>query len=123
MAELVYGADGAPIQIPEHLLAHVKLVVTTKLRRNESFMISWRHADGSGRSSLWLDPSIPLRFTFESAEEPRIDHALLSRLAAEASSNAGMLLELDDIHVLAPETDAAAPALEDSPARAVQPAA
>lgn len=113
MAELAYGAEGTPIYIPEHLLAHVKLIVTTKLRRNESFMMSWRHADGSGRSSVWLDPSIPLRFTFESADEPRIDHALLARLAAEASSNAGLILELDDIHLLAPPA-MTSPALEQS---------
>ena len=122
MAELVYGAEGTPIRIPEHLLAHVKLIVTTKLRRNESFMISWRHADGSGRSSVWLDPSIPLRFTFDSADEPRIDHALLSRLAAEASSNAGLILELDDIHLLAPPAEAS-PAIPPAPARVAQPAA
>ncbi|MFE5408012.1 hypothetical protein [Microbacterium sp. NPDC056569] len=115
MAELVYGPEGTPISIPEHVLVHVKLVVTTKLRRNESFMMSWRHADGSGRSSVWLEPSIPLRFTFDSVEEPRIDHALLSRLAAEASSNAGLILELDDIHLLAPPVTSA-PALEESAA-------
>ncbi|MFB7893902.1 hypothetical protein ACFC1I_17010 [Microbacterium sp. NPDC056044] len=122
MTELVYGAEGTPICIPEHLLAHVKLIVTTKLRRNESFMMSWRHSDGSGRSSVWLDPSIPLRFTFDSADEPRIDHALLTRLAAEASSNAGLLVELDDIHLLtAPVTES--PAIERTPERVAQPAA
>jgi hypothetical protein len=113
MAELAYGAEGAPICVPEHLLAHVKLVVTTKLRRNESFMMSWRHADGSGRSSVWLEPSIPLRFTFDSVDEPRIDHALLARLAAEASSNAGLILELDDNHLLAPPATTS-PVLEKS---------
>ncbi|HKP08963.1 MAG TPA: hypothetical protein VJU58_17070 [Microbacterium sp.] len=122
MTELVYGAEGTPICMPEHLLAHVKLIVTTKLRRNESFMMSWRHADGSGRSSVWLEPSIPLRFIFESVDEPRIDHALLARLAAEASSNAGLILELDDIHILAPPATTS-PALEESLAQQAQPAA
>ncbi|WP_341998354.1 hypothetical protein MRBLWH7_000223 [Microbacterium sp. LWH7-1.2] len=113
MAQLVYGIEGTPIYIPEHLLAHVKVIITTKLRRHESFMMSWRHADGSGRSSVWLEPSIPLRFTFESVDEPRMDHALLSRLAAEANSNAGLVLEFDDIHLLAPAASTL-PALEES---------
>ncbi|KJL44866.1 MULTISPECIES: hypothetical protein [Microbacterium] len=113
MAELAYGAEGTPIYIPEHLLAHVKVVVTTKLRRHESFMMSWRHTDGSGRSSVWLEQSIPLRFTFESVDEPRIDPALLSRLAAGANSNAGLILELDEIHPLGPPATAS-PALEKS---------
>jgi hypothetical protein len=105
MAELIYGAEGDPVHMPEHLLAHVKLVVATKLRRNESFMLTWRHTDGSGRSSVWLEPSIPLRFVFESIEEPSIDHALLASLAASASSNGGLVLDLADVHLLAASGD------------------
>ncbi|HEY9306833.1 MAG TPA: hypothetical protein VIP82_03420 [Microbacterium sp.] len=100
MAELIYGAEGDPVHMPEHLLAHVKLVVATKLRRNESFMLTWRHPDGSGRSSVWLEPSIPLRFVFETIEEPAIDHALLANLAAAASSNGGLVLDLADVRLL-----------------------
>lgn len=105
MAELIYGAEGDPVHMPEHLLAHVKLVVATKLRRNESFMLTWRHPDGSGRSSVWLEPSIPLRFVFESIEEPAIDHALLASLAAAASSNGGLVLDLADVDLLAASGD------------------
>lgn len=101
MAEFIYGAEGAPVRMPEHLLAHVKLVVATKLRRNESFMMSWRHPDGSGRSSVWLQASIPLRFIFDSPEEPAIDHALLVSIAASAASNGGLVLDLGDLHLLA----------------------
>jgi hypothetical protein len=122
MAELIYGAEGAPIHMPEHLLAHVKLVVATKLRRNESFMISWCHPDGSGRSSVWLQPSIPLRFIFDSPEEPAIDHALLVSLAASASSNGGLVLELEDLHLLADPVEDFAHA-EHSHAEVAQPAA
>lgn len=96
MAELMYGVDETPIYIPDDLLAHVKLVVATKLRRNESFLMSWRHADGSGRSSIWLQPSIPLRFVFDGDVEPAIDHALLAALAESASSNGGLLLDIHD---------------------------
>ncbi|WP_347975979.1 hypothetical protein [Microbacterium sp. ProA8] len=122
MAELIYGAEGDPVHMPEHLLAHVKLVVATKLRRNESFMMTWRHPDGSGRSSVWLEPSIPLRFVFESIEEPAIDHALLASLAAAASSNGGLILDLADMHLLAASGDAP-PRPEKAPAEVAQPAA
>lgn len=122
MAEFIYGVDGVPIHMPEHLLAHVKLVVATKLRRNESFMISWRHPDGSGRSSVWLQPSIPLRFIFDSPEEPAIDHALLVSLAASANSNGGLVLELEDLHRLADPVEDLAHA-EHSHAEVAQPAA
>lgn len=96
MAELIYGADDAAIHIPDHLMAHVKLLTATKLRRGESFLMTWRHADGSGRSSIWLQPSIPLRFVFDSAEEPAIDHALLASLAASASSNGGLVIDVTE---------------------------
>ena len=122
MAELIYGAEGDPVHMPEHLLAHVKLVVATKLRRNESFMLTWRHPDGSGRSSVWLEPSIPLRFVFESIEEPAIDHALLASLAAAASSNGGLVLDLADVHLLAASGDGPPPPEREQAALA-QPAA
>lgn len=121
MAELIYGAEGDPVHMPEHLLAHVKLVVATKLRRNESFMLTWRHPDGTGRSSVWLQPSIPLRFIFDSPEEPVIDHALLTSLAAAASSNGGLVLDLEELPVLAAAGDA--PAQEPARAEVAQPAA
>jgi hypothetical protein len=122
MAELIYGAEGDPVHMPEHLLAHVKLVVATKLRRNESFMLTWRHPDGSGRSSVWLEPSIPLRFVFESIEEPAIDHALLASLAAAASSNGGLVLDLADVRLLAASGDGP-PRPEQAHADVAQPAA
>lgn len=109
MAELIYGAEGDPVHMPEHLLAHVKIVVATKLRRNESFMLTWRHPDGSGRSSVWLQPAIPLCFVFDSPEEPAIDHALLARLATAASSNGGLILDLEELHLLEATDDGAPP--------------
>lgn len=122
MAQLIYGAEGTPIHIPEYLLAHVKVVVATKLRRNESFMMSWRHADGTGRSSVWLQPSIPLRFDFDTPDEPRIDHVLLASMATAANSNGGLVLDLDDIYMLSAPADAAVP--RESPRKSVpQPAA
>lgn len=112
MAHLFYGAECAPIDIPDHLLAHVKIVIATKLRRNESFMMSWRHPDGSGRSAVWIQPAIPLRFVFEMSEQPELDRVLLARLAEAANSNAGLVLTLDDL---------AATEIAQFPARAAQP--
>ncbi|MCH6230010.1 hypothetical protein MK786_04575 [Microbacterium sp. CFH 31415] len=108
MAKLFYGAQQEPIEIPDLLLAHVKVVIATKLRRNECFMMSWAHADGSGRSSIWVQPSIPMRFVFESAEAPQLDRALLASLAVAASSNSGLVLRLDDLGLT--ESFASAPA-------------
>lgn len=91
MGHLYYGGTANPIDMPDRLLAHVKVVVATKLRRGESFTMSWR--DG-GRSTIWLQPSIELRFVFSSPEPELLDPDLLQQLANEAATASGMTLDL-----------------------------
>ncbi|MDQ1112739.1 hypothetical protein QE418_002187 [Microbacterium testaceum] len=99
MGSLFYGSSASPIRMPDRILAHIKVVVATKLRRGESFTMSWRHPSGepTGRSTLWIQPSIPLRFVFASAEAEVLDPALLHSLANSANSSGGLTLELDDV--------------------------
>ena len=104
MGLLYYGSDTTPTEIPDRLLAHVKVVTATKLRRSESFTLSWRHPDATegGRTTLWMQPSIPLRFVFESPEPETLDPELLRDLAAKANSSAGLSLSWDDEATTAP---------------------
>ncbi|WP_374315005.1 hypothetical protein [Microbacterium sp.] len=98
MGQLYYGDTAEPIDIPDRLLAHLKIVITTKLRRGESFTLTWRHPDGpAGRSSLWIQQSIPLRFVFESAEAEQLDGDALQDMAQRASSSTGLVVGLDDL--------------------------
>lgn len=99
MGQLYYGDTAEPIDIPDRLLAHLKVVITTKLRRAESFTLTWRHEDGetSGRSSLWLQESIPMRFVFDSAEAEQLDPAALQDMAHRASSSSGLVVDFDDL--------------------------
>lgn len=96
MGSLYYGNSDQPIAIPDRLLAHVRAVVTTKLRRDESFALNWRHADDvdRGRSTIWIHASIPLRFVFEASEPETLDTALLNDLASAANSAGGLNLDL-----------------------------
>lgn len=93
MGSLYYGAS-EPIQIEDRALAHLKVVVATKLRRNESFTLTWRHPDGQseGRSTVWLHPSIPLRFVFDEAEAPELSRRWIEDLAHSANSSGGITL-------------------------------
>lgn len=97
MGYLYYGTSESPIVVPDRLLAHVKVVVATKLRRGESFTVSWRHPENSprGRSTLWVHPSIPLRFVFDTADPEMLDRDYLQKLAMSASSTGGMALDMD----------------------------
>jgi hypothetical protein len=91
---IFYGGSETPIQIEDRALAHLKVVIATKLRRNESFTLSWRHPDDApgGRSTIWIEPSIPLRFVFDSPEVPELNRAWVEELANSASSSGGITL-------------------------------
>ena len=76
----------------------------TKLRRNESFTVSWQHPYDSptGRTTIWLHAAIPLRFVFDSPVPEELDTALLQELAMKANSTAGLTLEPSYTQTLAP---------------------
>lgn len=97
MGLLFYGSSERPVRIPDGVLAHVKVVIATKLRRGESFTMSWRHPDGEdgGRSTIWIQPSIPLRFVFGSVEPEKLDPALLQTYANSANSSSGLTIDLE----------------------------
>jgi len=96
MAKLYYGTTTEPIRIDDRMLAHVKVVVATKLRRGESFTLSWVHGpeEPVGRSTIWLQPSIPLRFVFDSEQPEALDQNLLKRMANDANSSRGLSLDI-----------------------------
>ena len=96
MGVLHYGA-GHRIDIDDDLLAHLKLVVVTKLRRNESFTLSWTHsgAQTPGRSTIWLHPAIPLRFEFDSPAPAKMNPELLDQMTHSTHSTGGITVNLD----------------------------
>ncbi|WP_309129901.1 hypothetical protein [Microbacterium sp.] len=95
MGQLFYGPTEQAIEVDDALLAHVQLVAITKLRRGESFVMSWKRSGGPGRETVWVQPSIPLRFLCESEENLPMDGRLLEELAQAASSLRGMDLSAD----------------------------
>lgn len=97
MGFIYYGNSPDPIEVDDRTLAHLKVVIALKLRRNESFTLSWRHPDGSGRSTLWLHPSIPLRFSFDEPVAPDLSQQWLIELSNSANTSGGILLTEEHI--------------------------
>ena|SRR5690606_41909918 len=99
MGMIFYGADTAPIHVEDRALAHLKIVIATKLRRNESFTLSWKHPEGDvpGRSTIWLHPSIPLRFVFDSPEPPPLVAEWIAAMANSANSSGGITMVSEDM--------------------------
>ncbi len=94
MGTIYYGGSAMPIHIEDRALAHLKVVIATKLRRGESFTVSWKHPDDQprGRSTIWLHPSIALRFVFDDPEPTELSRGWIEDLANSASSTGGILL-------------------------------
>ena len=94
MGHLLYGRPAEEIEIEDRTLAHLKIVMLAKLRRDESFAFSFEHdaADGSGRSTIWIHPAIPLQFNFFGSRQPAINRAWLETLIVAANSNDGLRL-------------------------------
>ncbi len=110
MGTIYYGGGAMPIHIEDRALAHLKVVIATKLRRDESFTVSWRHPDDQprGRSTIWLHPSIPLRFVFDDPEPAELSREWIEELANSASSTGGIMLiaehfDTGPVPVAAPE--------------------
>lgn len=107
MGTIYYGGAAIPIHIEDRALAHLKVVIATKLRRDESFTLSWRHPDDQprGRSTIWLHPSIPLRFVFDDPEPTDLSRSWIEDLANSANSSGGISLVAEHFDtVVEPET-------------------
>jgi hypothetical protein len=102
MGELFY--DGSvEIDFEDRVLAHLQIVITAKLRRNESFLLSWRddHSMGDGRSAIWLHPAVGQRHKYFGERMPRINPAWIAALTDLANSAGGLYVvaEPDTEHV------------------------
>ncbi len=94
MGTLFYGSARLPIRIEDRVLAHLKAVVTAKMRRGEGFLISWTDSAevGSGRSCVWVHPNCDLHYKFDGGTSPKLDPALLDRLNVESIQARGIEL-------------------------------
>ncbi len=106
MGYLVYDSS-TRVSFDDRVLAHLEVVIIAKLRRKESFAISWREprAVGSGRSTLWFDSSIPLRFRFDGSRPPLIDREWVDRLAVAASSHGALVVADEDGEIVTGTTN------------------
>jgi hypothetical protein len=106
MGTLYYGDSGTPIGIEDRTLAHLKVAVITKLRRGESFTLSWQHTEEQprGRSTIWLHPAVSLRFVFDEPEQPELNRRWIEELMRSANSTGGIQLVAEELDTTPIET-------------------
>ncbi len=107
MGTLYYGDARTPIEIEDRALAHLKMVILAKLRRNEGFGFSWTKglSEGSGRATVWLSPSIPLHFEFSGSRQPNLNRAWLEALTQQAATAGGLSVLEEPLGELRPADD------------------
>jgi hypothetical protein len=95
MGRLEYNSSRPPIEIDDVDLAHLKIIIGTKLRRQEAFMMTWLPTDGAadGRLSAWVHPSIPLIFGFDEPTMPTIDPARITHMMEILNAHGELLIE------------------------------
>ncbi|MEJ3404718.1 hypothetical protein WDJ51_08240 [Rathayibacter sp. YIM 133350] len=94
MGTLFYGSAGFSVEIDDLLLAHLKVVIVDKLRRNESFAVNYTEGDDTGPRTLWIHATIPLRFTFSEPVAPALSREVLNDLARQANTTNGLSIRL-----------------------------
>lgn len=94
MGVFLYGEAKLEIEIDDRTLAHLQLVIGSKLRRNESFFFSWTDPQsvGGGRSSVWIEGSIPLLFRYRTSRRQEINREWLEQLTLLANQPQGLRL-------------------------------
>jgi hypothetical protein len=92
MGSLVYGGPTSIIEFDDRLLAHLQIVILTKLRRSESFVFTWEtpRENGSGSNSIWISPTVPIHFSYPVAVRPPINRGWVEALMHTANSVAGL---------------------------------
>ncbi|MDJ0349369.1 ATP-dependent DNA ligase [Cryobacterium sp. PH29-G1] len=93
MGTLLYGNPGIVITFDDRALMHLQIVISTKLRRRESFIFTWTDSadNGSGRSAIWLDPTSTLYFRYFGSQAPSINREWIEALMLSANSAGGLV--------------------------------
>ncbi|SJM62500.1 hypothetical protein [Gulosibacter sp. 10] len=93
MGYLIYGAAGE-YEFDDRTLAHLKVVIGQKLRRQESFFLSWSNPaeKGSGRFSMWISPMVPIVFRFAGSRSPELNPAWLEMLHDLSNTRRGLVV-------------------------------
>ncbi|UNK72346.1 hypothetical protein [Microbacterium sp. H1-D42] len=95
MGTLEYNSARPPIKVDDATLAHVKIVIGTKLRRQESFMMTWlTEKTPAGRITIWMHPAIPLVMEFDDQEMPKIDESKVVQMMEHLNARGELVLDL-----------------------------
>lgn len=91
MGKFIYDGQ-VRVDFEDRLLAHLQMVITTKLRRSESFSFMWKddNSIGDGRTVVWLHEHCSLVYKYYGSRTPQLNRAWLEALTYTANSPSGL---------------------------------
>ncbi|WP_024355770.1 hypothetical protein [Leucobacter chironomi] len=93
MGTLIYGRH-QEYRFDDRTLEHLRVVIVARVRRNESFFLTWT-AEAQQRAvttTLWISAGVPIVFHFSAPERPPLSRAWLQRLTQSSYSSRGLVL-------------------------------
>jgi hypothetical protein len=93
MGKFIY--DGTvKVDFDDRTLAHLQVVIGTKLRRGEPFYFTWKDdmSIGDGRTTVWIHPRSSLVYKYYGSRKPRVNMAWIDALVYAANSPSGLYL-------------------------------
>jgi len=93
MGKLVYDSS-VKVDFEDRTLAHLQVVIDSKLRRGESFHFTWKDdaSIGDGRTSIWVHPRCSLVYKYYGSRRPRLNMAWVDALAFAANAPTGLYI-------------------------------
>lgn len=92
MGTLSYGKKQR-YEFDDRTLEHLRVVITARLRKRESFFLTWTPCDGrSSPVSLWITPSVPIAFLSSSRERVVLSRRWVEQLMRASYSEHGLVL-------------------------------
>jgi hypothetical protein len=86
--------DGERFEFEDRLLAHLQVVISMKLRRSESFFLSWapKAGSGEGRHAIWIAGGVPIHFAYSGSRPPAINREWVEILTLATNSSSGLVI-------------------------------
>lgn len=96
--------DGVAFDFNDRLLAHLQIIIGTKLRRGENFFMTWQPDahEGQGRHAIWIDNGVPIHIAFSGSRFPTINRLWVEAMATSANSVSGLLVTSEVIAPVVP---------------------
>ncbi|GAB2513862.1 hypothetical protein [Paramicrobacterium agarici] len=87
-------SDAQRYEFDDRTIAHLKVVIASKLRREESFPVSWVYPpdQGSGRTTIWVSPTLPIEFYVGSSDVGPMNRHWVQALADTSHGARGLFV-------------------------------